>query len=107
MYMCLDDKTRAMLSDPAGNYEKRRAWVIFQLKLRGKSLAALATECGVARQQAQKAMAIPYPRMEKQIAEALGLAPEELFPERYRADGRPNRKRGRPGKNLVSCHPGV
>jgi len=49
-------------------------------------------------------MISPYPRFERIIAEHLGLTPQELFPERYDADGLPLRGPG-PGKprRNVSC----
>lgn len=90
--MQLDAKAKQLITDPA----KRRAWVLYQLKLKGESLASIARGAGVTRQQTQKAMFEPYPRMEKILADALGVAPQQLFPERYDANGLPNRHRGRP-----------
>lgn len=90
--MHLDPKTRKLIADP----KKRVAWVLYQLKLQGKNLASLAREAGVKKQQTAKAMYAPYPRMEKVVADALGLAPKDLFPERYNEDGLPNRQLGRP-----------
>lgn len=89
--MHLDSKTRKLIADP----KKRTAWVLYQLKLQGKNLASLAREAGVKKQQTAKAMYAPYPRMEKVIADALGVAPKALFPERYNEDGLPNRQRGK------------
>lgn len=98
--MKLDITDKNLITDPANNYEKRRAWVIYQLKLRGQTLASIARQASpsVTKQQTQKAMSSPYPRMEKLIANALGLKPQELFPERYDAYGLPNRRMGRPKK---------
>src|SRR3569832_1930162 len=87
--MKLDTKTKTILRDP----QKRRAWVIYQLKLRGESLASIAVAAGVAKQQTQKAMSAPYTRMEKVIADALGMMPQELFPDRYTSDGLPRPRR--------------
>lgn len=95
--MKLDTATKQLLQDP----EKRRAWVIYQLKLQGESLASVARKSGVTKQQTQKAMSAPYPRMEKVIADALGLKPQHLFPDRYDADGLPNRRMGRPKKSTT------
>lgn len=39
--------------------------------------------------------------MEKALADALGLQPQDLFPERYDTDGLPNRRRGRPRNSLT------
>lgn len=87
--MTLDKATRSLLKDPAGNYARRRAWVIYQLKSRQLDLAKVARRAGVARQQAWKAMHTSYPKMEGVIAKALGLKPQQLFPERYNRDGLP------------------
>ena len=94
----IDRTTRALLRDP----RKRRAWVIYQVSIQGRSLAAVAREVGVKKQTLYRAFDVPYPRMEKIIADAVGLKPQELFPERYDADGLPNRRMGRPRKNSTA-----
>lgn len=37
----------------------------------------------------------PYPKAERIIAKTLGMKPEDIWPSRYDADGKPNRPRGR------------
>jgi len=37
----------------------------------------------------------PWPKAESLIAEAIGVAPQEIWPSRYNTDGTPNRVRGR------------
>ena len=74
----------------------RREWIKFQLRVRGSSLSALARELGVSRHAPRLALVKPYPRMERAIADKLGLKPQELWPERYDENGRPNRTIGRP-----------
>jgi len=86
-----------ILKDP----KKRQAWVIYQLSLQGRSLADIARGAGVRRQTLYQAFHRSYPRMEKIIADALGLAPGTLWPERYDADGLPVRRLGRPKKSTV------
>lgn len=91
--MQLDNQTKKLLSRP----DTRRAWVIYQLTLRGESLASVARRKEVSRQAMQKVLTQPYPKMEKALADFLGIAPHQLFPERYdRHTGLPNRLRGRP-----------
>lgn len=87
--MELDTATKKLLSDPANNYARRRAWVIYHLKLKGESLASLARKAGVNRRQTQKALARSYPRMEAVIADALDIEVQDLFPERYGSRPRP------------------
>lgn len=83
----IDNKTKHLLSDP----RKRREWVKFQLGVEGISLADVAKEAGVSRQCLYQAFRVPYPHMERLIADAVDLTPQTLFPERYDNDGLPNR----------------
>jgi len=72
-----------------------RTWVRHQLKLKGYSLAGLAREVGLSRHAPKLALNKPYPRMERLIAGAIGVTPQEIWPDRYGPDGKPNRKRGK------------
>ena len=81
--------------DPA----KRRAWVLYQLKLRGESLASLARRLGVDRTTPGYALRKPYPRMERAIAEAVEVPVHVLFPERYTATGERLIRMGAPKKS--------
>lgn len=76
----------------------RKHWIIYQLRLRGLTLASIGREHGVCRNAPRIAFDRPYPRMERALAAAIDLKPEQLFPERYDAKGRPNRKVGRPAQ---------
>lgn len=77
----------------------RRAWLIQIFTDIGRSLASVARANGVARVTIYNALDRPYPRMERIIAHELGLTAQELFPERYGPDGKPNRRLGRPVKS--------
>lgn len=71
---------------------QRNEWIKFQLRMRGSSLSKLARRLGVTRQAVRNALSAPYPRMERVIADELGLPPQAIWPERYerrRAGGRP------------------
>lgn len=74
--------------DPA-----RRAWVLYHLALRGYTYASLGREIGAPRTTVRAAVRKPYPAIERVIAAKLGLRPEQIWPERYDARGRPRRKR--------------
>lgn len=93
----LDSTTKRLLRDPI----KRRAWVKYQIQLTGRSMAQVAEEAGVNRQTLYSAFFKTYPRMEKVIADALGLPPAVVFPERYDADGLPIYRMGRPKKSVT------
>ncbi len=95
--MRIDNRTKQLLSNP----ETRRAWVLYQLTLQGESLASVARRAKVSRQAMQKVLTYPYPKMEKVLADFLGLPPMVLFPDRYDRHGLPNRRRGRPRNSDV------
>lgn len=94
----IDNKTKKLLKDP----EKRRAWVKYQIQLKGLSMAQVAANAGVTRECLYSAFKKTYPRMEKVIADAVGLEPAVLWPERYDADGLPIYRMGRPKKSVIS-----
>ncbi len=97
----IDSTLKRLFLDP----KKRRAWVIYQLQLQGRTLASVAAEHGCKRQTLYAAFGKRYPAMEHRIAAALDLTPQELFPDRYDADGLPKRQRGgqRSGRKIC-CH---
>lgn len=74
----------------------RRAWVLYRLRLAGHTLGTLARELGVHRSCPGRAFWAPYPKMEKALADKLGVHPAQIWPERYDRDGKPNRPMGRP-----------
>lgn len=94
----LDNSIERLIRDPA----KRRAWVKFQVQLQGRSMAQVAADAGVNRSCLYSAFFKPYPRMERAIAESVGLTAQQLFPERYDADGLPARRMGRPRKSVTN-----
>lgn len=96
--MKIDNATKQLIRDP----KKRKAWVMYQVKLQGRSLAKVADAAGVSRQCLYHVFRITYPHMEKVVADALGMAPKELFPERYTEDGLPIHRRGRPKKSITN-----
>lgn len=72
---------------------QRNEWIKFQLRMRGSSLSKLARRLGVTRQAVRNALSAPYPKMERVIADELGLPPQAIWPERYesrRAEDRPH-----------------
>lgn len=80
------------------NPAERRAWVLYQLKLRGLSLSSIAREEGVVQQAVSNALLIPSSHLEEAIARAIDVPVRDLFPERFAADGRrlnPTRSRNR------------
>ncbi len=83
---------------------ERREWILYRLRVAGYTLSSLARELGVARRTPQVALHRPYPRMERILAETIGHAPHELWPERYDANGKPNRPLGRPRGQPAKCN---
>ena len=70
------------------------AYLVYQLRLRGLSLRKLARLRGYAPGSATRAIQSPWPKMERIIADALGITPQEIWPSRYHADGTPKKGRG-------------
>lgn len=85
----------------------RRAWVIYQLRVRGLSLSQLAADIGVSQQAMSEALMRPSSHIEPVIAKAIGVSVEQLFPERYDAAGNrlfrerePQRSSGAKARNV-------
>lgn len=57
--------------------------IIAGLKKRGTSLAALSRQAGLASSTLANALNRRWPKGERLIAEALGVAPEQIWPSRY------------------------
>ena len=93
----VDSTTRQLFTDPA----KRRAWVKYQIHMQGRTMSAVADEAGVKRQTLYQAFQRSYPRMEKIIADAVGLEPAVLWPERYDRHGLPLYRMGRPKRSRL------
>lgn len=94
-------------SDVPKNPADRRAWVCYQLRLRGNSLRKIASQLGVSQQAMSHSLMAPSSRCEPAIAGALGLTAEQLFPERFDGNGcrlahtRPYQPNTRPhGRNV-------
>ncbi|EBU8372670.1 transcriptional regulator [Salmonella enterica subsp. enterica] len=58
--------------------------IIAGLRKRGSSLAALSRKSGLASSTLANALIRHWPKGERLIAEALGIAPEQIWPSRYR-----------------------
>ncbi|HCL5254317.1 TPA: helix-turn-helix domain-containing protein [Salmonella enterica] len=57
--------------------------IIAGLKKRGTSLAALSRHSGLASSTLANALNRRWPKGERLIGEALGVAPEQIWPSRY------------------------
>lgn len=73
----------------------RREWVKYHLRLRGTSFAQIGRDLGVTRWAVHRAFLVPYPRVERAIADRLGCEPRDIWPERYDPEG--HRLRQKPG----------
>lgn len=82
---------------------KRRAWIKYRLEIAGYTLSSLARELGVSRHAPKLALDRPYPRMERAIAEKIGLPAHHIWIERYNEEGQPNRTIGRPRKDKAQA----
>ena len=66
---------------------KRRAWIVVQLRARGLSLGSLSLRDGFSRNYFNQALYRPLFPAEVAIAEALGMTAAQLFPERFDRSG--------------------
>ncbi|EBO8098935.1 transcriptional regulator [Salmonella enterica] len=57
--------------------------IIAGLRKRGTSLAALSRKSGLASSTLANSLVRHWPKGERLIAEALGVAPEQIWPSRY------------------------
>lgn len=78
------------------DFNLRWEWIKYQLRAKGTSLADLARQLEVERNALNNVKRVPYPRMERAIAKALGLTPFQIWPERWDQNGEPLRLR--PGR---------
>jgi len=84
------------------NPAQRREWIKYQLRLKGWSMRGLAKHHGYSPAAFTNTLLRPYPKVEGLIAATLDATPQTLWPERYAADGKPNRHSARyPRKGIT------
>jgi Ner family transcriptional regulator len=76
-------------SSPREPNDWHPADVLAALKKRGHNLAGLSVTNGYHPTAAGKALKQQWPAMEKLVAEAIGVAPQAIWPSRYDGDGSP------------------
>ena len=86
---------------PATQQDWHPAYIVYQLRLKGLSLRRLSRLNGFAASSAEVVNRIAWPKMERLVAKAIGVAPQEIWPSRYNNDGTPksglhSRKRSTP-----------
>lgn len=81
-----------------------RADIVAALHRRGMSLRRLSKAHGYSPVSLQKALHSPYPKAERIIAEYIGVEPQEIWPSRYDAQGKPNRTSGQRSLNEYSIN---
>jgi Ner family transcriptional regulator len=64
-----------------------RARILYELKEKGLTAAAVARQEGVTRFALYSALERPYPRLHQMIAEALGTSRHDIWPEYYGENG--------------------
>lgn len=63
--------------------EDRREWIKYQLRLNKTSLASIAKKNNASRQVYSATLVKTNRKREAHIAEAIGVKPELIWPERY------------------------
>jgi Ner family transcriptional regulator len=74
-----------------GSTDWHPADVLAALKKRGHSLAGISVANGYHPTAAGKALRQPWPALERLIATAIGLTPQDIWPSRYDHEGAPRR----------------
>lgn len=74
-----------------------RADIKAALEKAGTSMSKLSREHNYCSGSVRMVLNVPWPKMEKIVATALGLSPQTIWPSRYRADGTPKSGRGERG----------
>ena len=69
--------------------EELWSWIHHRIKTKGFNWITLAEKHGCHPSTIKTAKDYAYPRIEKIIAEAIGMTPQALFPNRYTSDGKP------------------
>jgi Ner family transcriptional regulator len=67
----------------AGQKDWHRADVVAALHKKGWSLRALSRHSGLSDGTLKSALDAPYLKAERIIAEAIGITPDEIWPQRY------------------------
>lgn len=70
-------------SKKSANTDWHRADILASLKKAGWTLRQLSLQSGLADGTVKQALDRPYPKCERIIASAIGVAPETIWPERY------------------------
>ncbi|URH92486.1 helix-turn-helix domain-containing protein [Pasteurella multocida] len=65
------------------NNDWERVDIIYALNKKGTNLARLSRESGLNSRTLNNALDRRYPKGERIIADAIGVAPEEIWPSRY------------------------
>lgn len=74
-----------------------RADIIAAVRKTGTSIQRMSRLMGLCRSALGNALSIPAPAYERVIAQHLGLSPQDIWPSRYHADGRPKSGRNERG----------
>ena len=81
---------------PEGNVPAAVDWhpagVLAALKKRGHTLAGLSVTNGYHPTAAGKALKQSWPALERLLADAIGLPPQQIWPSRYDSAGNPRRR---------------
>lgn len=72
------------------------------LEKKGWSLSRLSRMRGYCRSACAAALHHPMPKIERMIADVIGVPPQVIWPSRYDEHGNSNRRRGRPKRNATT-----
>lgn len=108
MYTAMQKLT---ISKKPASQDWHRADIKAALEKAGWTLRRLSAARGYKPGSLSLVMSRPWPAAERVVADAIGAAPQAIWPSRYRADGTPKSGRGERGlgrykaKNTNRAHP--
>lgn len=76
-----------LVRNEAGNSDWTPRKIVFEVHERGETLRSLSLAAGLAEDSVKNALYRKWPKGQRIIAEALGIAPEVIWPSRYNKEG--------------------
>lgn len=95
--------TSPTLKKPVSN-DWSSHYIVYRLRERGQSTRRLSRQHGYEVSAASVAIQRRWPKLERLIAAAIGVTPQEIWPSRYNADGTPKFGRAARAKQRTQQH---
>lgn len=77
------NETFHMAKKPPAKKDWTPEYIKYRIRSKFASMSALAVLCGLHPTVIRRTLRVPYPKVERVIAEALGTTPADIWPSRY------------------------